>query len=252
MRDVARGALFVSDRQDQSDLFTAQLATAGAGIGFFLAAAGFWFVSYGVAIGFLVGAVTLFYAAHSFEKLAAVKLQWPLALAEGRQRGYWQVFRTTMFASAALTLILSGAFWSLFYIFELKRELKISESRQEIRHLTSDQKQRLQQGLQLSPNENYTFQLNSMPSCDECEQFAEELRTFFNTIPGWKAGGGPLIFAQQRPRRGLWLVSRDEEKHSVPVEKISKAFDGAGVALIHSSEEVQPATFVILVARPGL
>src|SRR5262249_44208814 len=88
----------------------------------------------------------------------------------------------------------------------------------EIRHLRSDLKDRMRRELALNIDETYSFELNSMPSCDECEQFAEEIRTFVNTIPGWKVSGGPLIFAQP-PRRGLWLIANESDQHLRPVDK---------------------------------
>jgi hypothetical protein len=60
------------------------------------------------------------------------------------------------------------------------------------RHLNADQQERMKLLLQLAANETYSFQINTTPRCDECELFGEEIRTFFNGIPGWQAGGGPL------------------------------------------------------------
>jgi hypothetical protein len=121
----------------------------------------------------------------------------------------------------------------------------------DIRHLTTDQKDRMRPILRLDPTETYSLQVNSMPNCDECEQFAEEVRAFLNTIPGWKAGGSGLIFAQP-PRRGLWLVANEAEQHLRPVDKLFKAFEDAGVPLRRSNEGVAPGTFVILIARQGV
>jgi hypothetical protein len=91
-----------------------------------------------------------------------------------------------------------------------------------------------------------------MPSCDECEQFAEEIRIFLNSIPGWHAGGGPLIFAQTPGQmHGLLMVSKEEDQTvKIPVQKLRKAFDDGGAPLTYINEETQPGTFVILVARP--
>jgi hypothetical protein len=240
----------VPDRQDQSDLLAAQLATLGAALAFFLAACGLLAMNYGFAIGFLIGAIALWVAAHYFPKLALLKFQWPLVLADERQREYWSVFRFASYAAVISSVILSAIFGSIFYIFELRSELRRSEARQEIRHLTSDQKERLRKGMQLNADENYSFQLNTVPSCDECEQFAEELRAFINTIPGWKTAGAPLIFPLQVPRRGLWIVSREQD-HLAAVDKLNKAFGDAGLPLTRSNEEVQPGTFLILIGRPG-
>jgi hypothetical protein len=237
------------DRQDQSDLFSAQLATGGAGIAFFLAAIGLAPTNYGLTIGFLIGAIVLFFASHHFHKLAMLKLQWPLTFSEQQQRGYWRVFTAASVGAAMLSIVLSAIFGMTFYIFDLRKEIKIYEAKLEIRHLRSEGKDRMRRALALGPNEIYELQVNSAPGCDECEQFAEEIRIFLNTIPGWKAGGGPLIFPQP-PRRGLWLVAADLT--SRPVELLFKAFEGGGVPLTRETEGAVPNIPVILVARQGV
>jgi hypothetical protein len=118
------------------------------------------------------------------------------------------------------------------------------------RHLSGDQRERMKLALRLESNENYRFQINSTQNCDECELFAEELRDFFNSVPGWKAEGSVLFFSQPF-RRGLRLVTRSDEQHIKPVEKISKAFEDAGIALPRETEESEPGGFVIIVARAG-
>lgn len=151
--------------------------------------------------------------------------------------------------AAAIFFELRGSDQLQGLIWERVRQITSAPS-QPGRHLLPDQKQRIRVGLALGPDESFGFQINSMPSCDECEQFAEEIRDFFNTIPGWQAGGGPLIFPQDRPRRNLLLVARDQD-HLAIVDKIYNAFADGGVRLVRSNEELQPGTFVILVARPG-
>ena len=116
-------------------------------------------------------------------------------------------------------------------------------------HLTSDQKDRMEMALKLTSTEQYSFQINSVPSCDECERFAEELRDFLNTIPGWTISGGPLIFSDGHWRRGLLLSTRDDERHTAPVEHVRRAFDSAGIKLETESEEFKKGTFVIIVGR---
>jgi hypothetical protein len=58
------------------------------------------------------------------------------------------------------------------------------------RHLTAEQQTRLAEVLRLGPGENYSIEFNSPPNCDECEEFAQELRDFVGGLPGWKAAGG--------------------------------------------------------------
>jgi hypothetical protein len=148
-------------------------------------------------------------------------------------------------------IILGAVFVAGFLAWRDEHAARQSASRNpSIRHLREDQKDRIRVGLSLPLSETYNFQINSMPNCDECEQFAEEMREFFNTIPGWHAEGGPLIFVQSRPRRNLWLLA-NEKVHLAIVDKVEKAFVAGGVPLIRSNEEVQPDAFVILVARPG-
>ncbi len=99
----------------------------------------------------------------------------------------------------------------------------------EERHLTDDQKTRIREALRLSPDENYHVDFNSLPNCDECEDFAEELREFVATIPGWKIGGGPAMFWDNGPRLiGLELACRQDEKDFPAQTKLKKAFDSAG------------------------
>src|SRR3974377_1310231 len=61
------------------------------------------------------------------------------------------------------------------------------------RHLQPDEKARMAVALRLSPAERYAFQINCIPDCTECESFAEELRNFFNTIPGWTVSGSCFL-----------------------------------------------------------
>jgi len=117
------------------------------------------------------------------------------------------------------------------------------------RHLDDEQRIRMKKALKLSPDENYEFQINSAPSCDECELFAQELRDFFNIAPGWTAGGGPIIFPMPR-LHGLVLLSVGDGKITAAVQKIKMAFSSAGMPLEYRSDGVQPGSFVILVARP--
>lgn len=123
------------------------------------------------------------------------------------------------------------------------------EQPQPFRHLTYDQKARLSRDLRLQIDEHYPFQINSAISCDECEQFAQELRDFFNSIPGWNAGGSALFFPQPKARYGIQLVTNVDGKNSPPVMKIRKAFADAGMALDDEVEPLQPHTFVLIVGR---
>ena len=73
------------------------------------------------------------------------------------------------------------------------------------RHLTADQRSRLISGLTLPLGQSIHIEFNSVPNCDECEVFAEELREFVGNIPGWKADGGVITFSGFEKDRGLYL-----------------------------------------------
>jgi hypothetical protein len=85
---------------------------------------------------------------------------------------------------------------------------------------------------------------------DRQEAFAEELRDFFNTIPGWNVNSGVLPSAHARWHRGLYLVMNDNEQNIAPVEKVKVAFSNAGISLIAAIDDVQQQTFAIVVGRP--
>jgi len=50
----------------------------------------------------------------------------------------------------------------------------------------------------------------------------------------------------------MWIVSRADEKDSVPVKKLSGAFRDAGLPLLSDTEEGGKGTFVIIIARQKL
>jgi hypothetical protein len=52
------------------------------------------------------------------------------------------------------------------------------------RHLEDEQKNRMRPELQLSANEAYSIEFNSVQNCDECEDYAQELRDFVGTFRG--------------------------------------------------------------------
>jgi hypothetical protein len=130
-----------------------------------------------------------------------------------------------------------------------KGETRASDFAQpQARRLSDEQKKRLRKGMTVGVDEHYEIQINSAPSCEECELFAEEVRAYVNTIPGWAASGGPLIFPAPK-LRGLKLITRDDEKSSPIVQKIEKTFGDAGMPLVRSSEDAPRGTIIVLVAR---
>ena len=117
------------------------------------------------------------------------------------------------------------------------------------RHLQPDEKARMAVALRLSPAERYAFQINCIPDCTECESFAEELRDFFNTAPGWTVSGSSLLSTDARWQRGLYLITRNDEQHIAPVEKVMAAFSTVGIALTLSTDDFRQGTFVIVVGK---
>jgi len=232
-------------RQDQSDLLAARLAVGSVAIAYALAALGAWFVNLGITIGCGLGAGLSFFSAQNFGLLGRLQFRHPY-LRRIPKRTPWEVFRFSTYVTLAVSLLASIVFGQAFQIAELSKEL----SRQEIRSLKPNQKHRMERMLQLGPTEHYTFQINSAQNCDECEQFAEELRKFISAIPGWTADGGTVMFSDGHLGRGIWLISRSDEKDSAPVNKIDKAFADAGIRLLrYTEEQFQKGEFVIVVAR---
>jgi hypothetical protein len=164
--------------------------------------------------------------------------------------GYWNVFRFSTIISVIVTVVTAITLAPVFYAFDLRGQLREMEAHNQVRLLSSDQKVRMRPLLHLEPDETYSVQVNSAPNCDECEQYAESIREFLLSVPGWKAGGSAIIFAEPfRRRRGIALYTRDDEKNSKSVEKISSAFAAAGILLAHEIENYPPGLIIIVVYR---
>lgn len=118
------------------------------------------------------------------------------------------------------------------------------------RHLTPDKKARLAAALQLGSDKNYSIEFNSVQNCDECEDYAQELRDFVGSIPGWKASGSVITFADPyAPRTGLQLVLGDKASPEVG-KRLLAAFGAASIALTpRPSEQLQGLDAIIVVAR---
>jgi hypothetical protein len=135
---------------------------------------------------------------------------------------------------------------SIYFYSTVEHRVLLPEGR----HLTADQKIRMRPILRLDPTETYELQVNSAPNCDECELYADEIREFLSSIPGWKPRGSAIIFSEPfRRRRGIVIITREDEKKSSSVEKISKAFDAAGIILSNEIENYQKGQFVIVIYR---
>jgi hypothetical protein len=107
------------------------------------------------------------------------------------------------------------------------------------RHLTPQQGMRLATKLRIGHEEHEQFHIefNSVQNCDECEDYAQELRDFFNTMQGWQAGGDVITFASEpKFRQGLHLVVGDEYAAAL-TDRILSAFDAADIPLLPSDPE---------------
>jgi hypothetical protein len=120
-----------------------------------------------------------------------------------------------------------------------------------IRCLTQEQRERMKSILLSAPTETHFLMVASMPNCDECAQFADDIRTFFNSVPGWKADEPPIIFSEPPPhKRGIYLLMSDDEK--IPAGKISMSFEAAGMSITAETDKgFQRGTLTILIGRDG-
>ena len=99
--------------------------------------------------------------------------------------------------------------------------------------------------LRLEHDEIYEFQINSVQNCEECEDYAEELRKFINTIPGWKAGGGTLTFLSPL-RRGIKIFMTKDGPPNAVGRKLVAALNAANILVdMDETNTSGPATIVI-------
>jgi hypothetical protein len=118
-----------------------------------------------------------------------------------------------------------------------------------VRQLTAKQEEKMRPILKSDQNEQYAFQINTIPSCEECELYAEDMRDFFNDVEGWKASGSPLIFSDPLWRTGVYVVVRRGEENSAAVQKIKAAFRAAEIKFYTFIEDLPAGTFVVVIAR---
>jgi hypothetical protein len=153
---------------------------------------------------------------------------------------------------AEVGIFLAAIFFAGFLAWRDERVTRLSGERRTAntaRHLTDDQKVRMAEQMRLSPDENYVVEFNSVPNCDECEDYAQELREFVGTLPGWKAGGDVITFAGSANRTGLRLFANSKSSPKM-VQKIVSAFVSASIPLPEDTPEVyQGLDAIIVVAR---
>jgi hypothetical protein len=233
---------------EHPNLFSARSAAAAFGVGAILAAIAAWFVNYGFAIAFGVAAIGMFVAAENFVLIQRTHLRWPIEVAEKPIRGHWETFRLITYGGVILALLLSAILGQAAYIIQ-SRDLYFGAV-PAARHLTDEQKERMRVALRLEPKESYALDVNSMPNCDECEVYAEELREFIGSIPGWRAGGGVIIFTMPH-EYGLKLFTYADEENAPAPTKLRNAFNSAGLELIsESNPQMSKGQNIIVVARP--
>jgi hypothetical protein len=105
------------------------------------------------------------------------------------------------------------------------------------RHLLPQQGSRLAAKLGAEQDEHFMIEFNSVQNCDECEEYAQELRDFLNAIRGFKSGGGVIAFSvDTKYRQGLHLIV-SEEYAATLTDRILSAFDAADIPLLLGDPE---------------
>jgi hypothetical protein len=84
-------------------------------------------------------------------------------------------------------------------ISDLQRELESLKSRAAQRHVTTPQREAVTSTLN---NSTGYVSVLSVPGCDECEEYAEELRSSIRAVAGWSADGGPALIGPGAELRG--------------------------------------------------
>ena len=69
----------------------------------------------------------------------------------------------------------------------------------------------------------------SVPGCDECEEYAEELRSSVRIVAGWSADGSPALIGPGAELRGIRLGVRDLSSKPPASMELEKALKNAGI-----------------------
>jgi hypothetical protein len=136
---------------------------------------------------------------------------------------------------------------------EAKEEARMAQNHSIMdtgRHLKTDQQSRMMPEFQLSSGETYSIQINSLPNCDECEVYAQELRDFVGAIPGWKVGGSALFLVDPAaPREGMYLILNSDLRPELR-RKLFAAFAAGSIPLsIRTPQTFPDLDAAIVVAR---
>lgn len=166
-------------------------------------------------------------------------------------RGSSSKYRTASWLGIMFgALVLGVAAWH-FWPTNLSSPAQQSEAKGRV--LADAQKERMRLSMKMAPDEHFYFSINSGPGCDECDVFADDLRQFVATIPGWKVDGGVMVFPDPSRHRGLWLTYRSSDARLPAVQKVLNAFQDAGMPLQSEiNEDLRPpGSFILGVYRPG-
>jgi hypothetical protein len=105
-----------------------------------------------------------------------------------------------------------------------KQQLRVVPTR--ARHLNNEERVRLITRLRSAGGSDQSVEINS--TCDECEEYAQELRDAISAVDGWKATGGSTIFASAA-LRGIRFNVRSLDERAPAVLKLGAAFDAANL-----------------------
>lgn len=116
------------------------------------------------------------------------------------------------------------------------------------RHLRNEDRIQLITTLRSSNDVNQSVEINSASNCDECEEYAQELREAIGSIPGWRASGGTTIFGSAATR-GIRFLVFSLEKRPNEFIKLAAAFDAAQIRFEWIEDKTLSGYNYILVAR---
>jgi hypothetical protein len=153
-----------------------------------------------------------------------------------------------------IALTLAGVFIAGFLAWSDEHAARLTSEGEPIpspsgRQISMEQRMHLTSSLKLPPNESYNVEFNSVPNCEECEDYAQDFRDFISTLPGWKAGGSTLVFSIPY-QSGLKLIVRSDEQRSAGAEKLRLGFADAKIALPQEVDQnLQPGMIIVVVGR---
>jgi hypothetical protein len=107
--------------------------------------------------------------------------------------------------------------------------------------------------LETAATQNSVIQINSIPNCEECEDYGVELRKFFGSLQGWAVNGGVLIFPFDPQLRDGIHLTVDADHHEL-ARRLTEAFDTAHIAITQAAPQKLNAGLhvVILVGKQSL